>query len=151
MHDQHDAPGRGHNHRGSRPAAQWQTPHDPDAPTRSASEGTADFDLIERAFVEGFERAEDPTSFLRLARVPFEAVAADGAALRLLRVELTSYVDLGSLTPLFNQNGFRYAPLPRLLVGRRRALRLHYFDGNRSRALRLAEALALKAATSETG
>ena len=33
-----------------------------------------DLDLVEMAFVEGFATATDPTSFLRLARIPFEAV-----------------------------------------------------------------------------
>jgi hypothetical protein len=38
-------------------------------------------------------------SFLRLARVPFEGTAADGAKLALLRVEVDSVADVGSITP----------------------------------------------------
>ncbi len=50
---------------------------------RATAPGTAepDLDKVEKAFVDGFLAATDPTSFLRLARVPFE-MAADGAGLR---------------------------------------------------------------------
>ena len=40
-----------------------------------------DFDLVEAAFAEGFGTASDPTSFLRLAGVPFEGVDVDGRPL----------------------------------------------------------------------
>ena len=77
---------------------QWQTPHDPGASQRQGVEPEADFDLVETAFVAGFASAPDPTSFLRLARIPFE-IAPAGARLRLLRVEIDALTDVGSLTP----------------------------------------------------
>jgi len=50
---------------------------------------------VEAAFFEGFLGASDTTSFLRLARVPFEGTADDGARLVLLRVEVDSVADIG--------------------------------------------------------
>ena len=141
--------GLGHNRPGElRQPAQWQTPHRNDAP--AAGEGgrraETDIDLIEAAFVEGFLVASDATSFLRLARVPFEGTAADGARLALLRVEVDSVADVGSITPHLGGTSFRYDPLPARMVSRRKRLRLIYFDGQKPRTLDLAEATSLQVA-----
>jgi hypothetical protein len=85
-----------------------------------------------------FFQAPDPTSFLRLARIPFE-IAAGGANLKLLRVEIDALTDVGSLTPHFGGGTFRYDPLPSNFVSRRRRLRFIYFDGASLRALSYAE------------
>lgn len=145
MHDHHDAPGHGHNHVPRRPV-QWQTPHKahhehPPEPTA----GEPDFDLVEAAFVESFATASDPTSFLRLAGVPFVGTDGSGRRLSLLRVEIDQTTDLGALTPHLGGGSFRYDPLPAKLVSRRRRLRLVYHDGEGLRALSLAEAKALTA------
>jgi hypothetical protein len=138
--------GIGHN-RPSEPKrpAQWQTPHREDAPT--GEEGRlrpeTDLDLVEAAFVEGFLGASDTTSFLRLARVPFEGTAADGAKLVLLRVEVDSVADVGSITPHLGGASFRYDPLPARMVSHRKRLRLVYFDGQTTRMLDLKEATSL--------
>jgi hypothetical protein len=138
--------GIGHN-RPSEPRrpAQWQTPHRDDVPAGGEGHPRAetDLDLVEAAFVEGFLAASDATSFLRLARVPFEGSAADGAKLALLRVEVDSVADVGSITPHLGGASFRYDPLPACMVSRRKRLRLVYFDGQRPRVIDLAEALSL--------
>ena len=138
--------GIGHN-RPSEPRrpAQWQTPHREDAPTGEAGHPRpdTDLDLVEAAFVEGFLVTSDATSFLRLARVPFEGTAPDGARLALLRVEVDSVADVGSITPHLGGATFRYDPLPTRMVSRRKRLRLVYFDGEKPRMLDLTEALSL--------
>ena len=97
MHDQHEAPGLGHNAPRLR---QWQTPHLPhDHVHAEEVPSEPDLDLVEAAFAEGFATASDPTSFLRLAGIPFVAGSQDGGRLGLLRVELDSVTDVGSLTP----------------------------------------------------
>jgi len=138
--------GIGHNRLGdAKRPLQWQTPHRHDAPAAEAEAPRAetDLDLVEAAFVEGFLLSGDPTSFLRLARVPFEGVAADGAKLVLLRVEVDSVADVGAITPHLGGGSFRYDPLPARMVSRRKRLRLVYFDGEKPRQLGLAEATAL--------
>jgi len=139
-HD-HDHPphGAGHNHPHShRAAAQWQTPHQPDGAKQQAAAPEPDLDKVEAAFVDGFSRAPDPTSFLRLARIPFE-IATGGANLKLLRVETDALTDVGSLTPHLGGGTFRYDPLPSNFVSHRRRLRFVYFDGTSLRALSYAE------------
>src|SRR5215218_2619888 len=59
--------------------------------------GEPDLDLVEKAFVTGFADAPDPTSFLRLARIPFEAHATDSTRLVLLRVETDLVTDIGAV------------------------------------------------------
>src|SRR5271157_4816685 len=133
-------------HNAARDAAQWQTPHlppghveEPDAPHER------DFDLVEASFVEGFARCSDATSFLRLAGISFEGVAADGRRLHLLRVEIEDMTDVGSAVPLLGGAGMRYDPLPEKLVSRRRHLRFAYHDGTQLVRLAFAEARALAA------
>jgi hypothetical protein len=134
--------GMGHNHRRSTAsAAQWQEPHiDRNARRGRADGGTpADLDQVETAFTEGFAVASDPTSFLRLSNIPFETVAEDGAKLTLLRVEIDSVVDIGSITPHLGGASFRYDPLPASLVSKRRRMRFVYFDGQGLRSLSFAD------------
>ena len=145
MHDDdhHHAPGQGHNAAPRRPA-QWQAPHLPQgAAAPVADQPEADFDLVEATFAESFATASDPTSFLRLAGVPFEGRDGAGRRLCLLRVELDQVTDVGAVTPHLGGGGFRYDPLPARLVSRRRRLRLIYHDGARLTPLSLAEARAL--------
>jgi hypothetical protein len=105
----------------------WQTSHIDHGHGSDLSEhGEADLDLVESAFVEGFAVATDPTSFLRLARVPFAATAAYGARLVLLLIETEAVPDVGSITPHLGGESFRYDPLPAPLVSRRRRLRFIY-------------------------
>jgi hypothetical protein len=141
--------GAGHNHaRTPAGVAQWQAPHlDPSRQAQGDdAQGEPDIDQVEAAFVEGFAAATDPTSFLRLANVPFEATAGDGARLVLLRVEVDLVTDVGSVTPHLGGKSFRYDPLPAALVGRRRRLRFIYRGDGGIRALEFAEVRTLTGA-----
>ena len=154
-HD-HDGPsegataGIGHNRPLSPQAIQWQRPHLA-AETKIeelAAQTESDLDLVEKAFSESFATASDPTSFLRLAQVPFEATAPDGKRVVLLRVETDVMADVGTITPHFGGESFRYDPLPAQMVSRRRKLRFIYFDGQAPRALKLDEVRRLTSYTS---
>ncbi len=144
-HEHHHQHGPGHNHaQPPRRPAQWQTPHRPDAPPADAPQET-DLDLVEAAFLEGFSRASDPISFLRVAQIPFEAKAADGHKLVLLRVESGERTDVGSVMPHLGGGDFRYDPLTAKMSSRRRQLAFVYFDGHGLRPLTLGEVRALGA------
>jgi hypothetical protein len=134
-HRHHHA-GPGHNHaHAPRAVAQWQTPHLGPDDAHPNAQGEPDLDQVEAAFIEGFLTASDPTSFLRLAGIPFKATAPDGAVLSLLRVETEVVADVGAVTPHLGGGSFRYDPLPAPLVARRRRLRFIYFDGGDLRPL----------------
>ncbi|WP_075219132.1 hypothetical protein [Acuticoccus yangtzensis] len=126
----HHPHGHAHPHGHNQGTAQWQTPHvegGPDAPQHHHHE--PDLDLVEKAFVEGFQAASDPTSFLRLAGIPFSGRAADGTSLKLLRVAVDLVADVASLTPHIGGESFRHDPLPAAMVSKRETLRFVYFDG----------------------
>ena len=135
-HDHVHGPGHNHPH-AERAPVQWQMPHQPDGAT-SAPSPEPDLDKVEAAFVDGFISAPDPTSFLRLARIPFE-IAAGESSLKLLRVEIDALTDVGSLAPHLGGGTFRYDPLPSNFISRRRRLRFVYFDGASLRPLSYAE------------
>ncbi len=135
--------GRGHN-RAERPA-QWQTPHlPPEERAGAETPSVRDLDLVEASFLEGFAGCSDPTSFLRLAGVPFAGRDGEGRRLNLLRVELQDVTDIGSIVPLLGGEGMRYAPLPARLASRRRQARFVYHDGAALVSLDFAAARALR-------
>ena len=136
----------GHNSHTGDPV-QWQTPHLHDDHDHSPppSGDAADLDLVEKAFYDGFAAAPDPTSFLRLAGVPFVGVRPDGTELRLLRVEQASAVDIGALTPHLGGKSFRYDPLPAAMTSRRDQIAFVYFDGSEPITLTFHEARSLSA------
>jgi hypothetical protein len=141
----HRSPAIGHNHaHPPRAAAQWQTPHLGEGQEAHHEQSEPDLDQVEAAFVEGFAAASDPTSFLRLSNVPFEATAVDGTKLVLLRVETDLVTDVGSIMPHLGGATFRYDPLPAAMVTRRRRLRFIYRDEGRIRALSFTEVRALQ-------
>lgn len=125
-------------------SVQWQTPHLPHGPEPEPVEPRfKDLDLVETAFMEGFARAPDPVSFLRLAGIPFVGEGADGRRFHLLRVETEDMVDVGSVMPLLGGAGVRYDPLPSKMTSHRRRLCFLYHDGEAARRLGFAEARAL--------
>ncbi len=138
----HPPAGTGHNRPGR--AAQWQVPHRTDGERGAAAgEPERDLDLVEESFLEGFSAAPDPTSFLRLAGIPFVGIDGAGRRLHLLRVETGTRTDVGSVTPLLGGTGGRYDPLPARMVSRRRTLAFAYHDGTGLRHLTFAEARGL--------
>lgn len=154
MHDEDhgsafDDIGQGHNHPPA--AAQWQTPHLPDGTKVQVDErAEPDVDLVEDSFVEGFQAASDPTSFLRLAGIPFTMTDGAGRTLSLLRVALDQTTDVGSVTPHVGGGSYRYDPLPAKMVSKRRDLRFIYHDGEALQALSFSEARGLSEPSAST-
>jgi len=134
------APAAGHN--AAAQVAQWQEPHHHADETPGVPE--PDFDLIEATFAENFPTASDPTSFLRLAQIPFVGRHSDGRVLRLLRVEFEQTTDVGAVTPHVGGATLRYDPLPAQMVSRRQRLTFVYQDGEG--IVRLTRALSEEAA-----
>ena len=134
----------GHNGPAGKPL-QWQTPHLPPdhAKEQPADPGNVDLDLVETAFLEGFARAPDPSSFLRLAGIPFVGETAEGLRLHLLRVETEDLVDVGAVMPLVGGAGVAYHPLPTRLTSHRRRLAFIYHDGTQQKHFGFAAARAL--------
>ena len=161
MHGQHDddqfsrtdgdgfhSPRPGHNRSKDGSVAQWQTPHLNEHSPKACTNSETDADLIELAFIRALATAPDPTSFLRVAQIPFDAGTSNGTRLVLLRVETENITDVASVTPHIGGESFRYDPLPGRLVTRRERLRFVYFDGRELQVLSLASVRSLQQARS---
>jgi hypothetical protein len=132
--------GPGHNRTSlPLPPSQWQAPHLEKQSEIHQDASEPDIDLVEAAFADGFVLTTDPTSFLRLARIPFKAILDDGRVLELLRVEIDMATDVGCLMPHVGGGSFRYDPLPASMTTRRRRLRFVYFDGKELQGFDLAK------------
>ena len=135
----HRHPGPGHN-RAGRTAVQWQRPEGQPAP----GESEPDLDLVEDAFCEAALTASDPTSLLRLARIPFVAALADGTRIRLLSYSIEHEAEVGSVAPGFSAAEPVYHPLPAARVEKLRRLRFRYHTADGIRDFTLAELRGLE-------
>jgi hypothetical protein len=130
------APGPGHN-TGPRAASQWQDP--------KADEGLAsrpadrDLDLVEQEFHRLVLTSTDPTSLLRLARVPFIADIGGGKVMRLLRVSVSDEIEVGAISPAYGGDDVVYHPVPASRVQHSRNLRFVYHTPDGIRAFTYAE------------
>ena len=108
-----------------RAATQWQAPVGPEV---SPMEGPPepDFDLVENAFCEAALQANDATSLLRLARVPFVADRGDGKRIYLLTLRVEQSVEVGSIAPGFSVEMPVYHPLPESRIRRQKRAKLVY-------------------------
>ncbi len=140
-HHDHPHAGPGHNRQSG--TAQWQVPHRPEGADLPPPQ-ERELDLVEASFVENFARATDPTSFIRLAGIPFVGRDVSGKILHLLRVETADHVDMGSVVPLLGGKGVRYDVLPARMTSRRQHLNFLYHDGQAIVRLSFAEARRLE-------
>jgi hypothetical protein len=134
-HDHPHEHGPGHN-RPAPHATQWQNPLSrAGAPTAEEP----DFDLVEEAFCEAAQNASDPTSFLRLAGVPFVADLGGGKRMRLLSYSIANETEVGAVAPGFEAAEPVYHPLPASRVRKLRRLRFTYHTAEGVKEFSLSE------------
>jgi hypothetical protein len=130
------APVPGHN-AGFRGARQWQ-----DAKRNEPSQARAaehDIDLVEQELYRSALTSADPTSLLRLARIPFVADLGDGKVMRLLSMSVSDEIEVGAISPGYGAAEVVYHPLPASRVQHTRNLRFVYQTPDGIRAFRYAE------------
>lgn len=99
----HTHAGAGHNHVGPPPEHLHSHMHGDDA--------ADDLRDLATAFIEGFRSADDKTSFLRLAGVPFELEDDTGApTLKLVEVQLSNAYQVATASPAFGTPDLVYLP-----------------------------------------
>ncbi len=132
-HPEAAAPGvrTGHNSGFGAPS-QWQDPKTHTAvQPRPADQ---DLDLVEQEFYLTALASTDPTSLLRLARIPFVADIGDGKLMRLLSISVADEIEVGAVSPGYGGADVVYHPVPASRVKHARNLRFVYHtpDGIRS-------------------
>ncbi len=114
----------------------------PEAPLPSRPE--ADDEPLIDAFIAGFRAAEDKTSFLRVARVPFEIPSGTGApSLKLVDIELRNGFQVGTAAPAFGSRDLVYHPYPGNMVRERTSMDFVYVSLDERRVVDLAQMVKL--------
>jgi hypothetical protein len=85
----------GHN-AGSPGASQWQGPKT--GKKLQARPADHDLDLVEQEFYRSALISTDPTSLLRLARVPLVAYCGGGKLMRLLSISVSDEIEVGAIS-----------------------------------------------------
>jgi hypothetical protein len=130
------APGPGHN-AGFRTARQWQDTKRDEPP--QARQPGPDLDLVEQELYRSALTSADPTSLLRLARIPFVADLGGGKLMRLLSISVSDEIEVGAISPAYGAAEVVYHPLPVSRVQHTRNLRFVYHTPDGVRAFRYAE------------
>jgi len=130
------APGPRHN-AGFRGASQWQDAKKGDPLQARAAD--ADLDLVEQELYRSALTSTDPTSLLRLARIPFVADLGGGKLMRLLSISVSDEIEVGAISPGYGGSDVVYQPVPASRVQHTRNLRFVYHAPDGIRAFRYAE------------
>jgi hypothetical protein len=126
----------GHN-AGLRAASQWQDPKTDELP--QARPADRDLDLVEQEFYRSALTSADPTSLLRLARVPFVADIGGGKLMRLLSISVSDEIEVGAISAGYRGSDLVYHLVPASRVKHSRNLRFVYHTPDGIRAFRYAE------------
>ncbi|GAB2188138.1 hypothetical protein [Roseibium sp. LAB1] len=74
------------------------------------------------SFIDGFRAAEDKTSYLRLAGVPFHRPGADGLVQHLVDAKIVSNWQVGTASPAFASRELVYMSFPGSMVNARETM-----------------------------
>jgi hypothetical protein len=106
-------------------------------------DAAADLQLLTAQFIDGFVKAQDKTSFLRLAGIPFERPGKGGAtALKLVDVALRTDWQVGTAAPSFGSRELGYLPYPGDMVRARTNMALIYVSIDERAELDIRDLLA---------
>ncbi len=81
---------------------------------------------LAETFVEGFRKADDKTSYLRLAGVPDSLPGPDGLARRLVDVTISDGYQVATASPGFGTRELVYLPFPGSMIAPRTTLTMVY-------------------------
>ena len=151
MHDDHDHPhhhdhghhhhhGPGHNHAHDHGEHLHSHVHGD-----AAKERAEELRALAAAFLDGYRKADDKTSFLRIAGVPFKLQGSDGLAMHLIETRIESRWQLGTASPAFGSRELVYLPYPGKMVSERETMTFTYVSLTERDDIDLSEILAARA------
>ena len=82
--------------------------------------------MLAASFIDGFRAADDKTSYLRLAGVPFQRPGRDGLTLNLVDAAIVSNWQIGTASPAFASRELVYMPFPGSMVSSRETMAFTY-------------------------
>ena len=78
------------------------------------------------AFLDGYRKADDKTSFLRIAGILFKRKGSDGLSMHLVETRIESKWQLGTASPAFGSRELVYLPYPGEMVTGRETMTFTY-------------------------
>ncbi|MEM7461753.1 MAG: hypothetical protein AAF362_03655 [Pseudomonadota bacterium] len=135
-HDHHHHTGPGHNHGHDHLHSHLHGD--------SAHERSEEIKVLTTAFVEGFRAADDKTSFLRLAGIPFHRVGSDGLKMHLVDASIVSNWQIGTASPAFGSRELSYLPYPGNMVTERETMTFTYVSLTERSDIGLVDLLELR-------
>ena len=98
---------------------------------------------LSAAFVEGFRNAQDKTSYLRLAQIPFQRKGSDGLKMFLVDANIVSNWQIGTASPAFASPELAYMHYPGKMVSERETMTFIYVSKTQREDIDLGELLKL--------
>ncbi len=92
----------------------------------SDTERADELQALAVSFIDGFRAADDKTSYLRLAGVPFHRTGVDGLVQHLVDAKIISNWQIGTASPAFASRELVYMPFPGAMVGARETMTFTY-------------------------
>jgi len=92
----------------------------------SASDRAEELQALCTSFIDGFRAADDKTSYLRLAGVPFHRPGVDGLIQHLVDAKIVSNWQVGTASPAFASRELVYMPFPGSMVQARETMTFTY-------------------------
>jgi len=90
------------------------------------TEKAEELQALATSFIDGFRSAEDKTSYLRLAGVPFHQPGSDGLIQHLVDAKIVSNWQIGTASPAFASRELAYMPFPGSMVSERETMTFTY-------------------------
>lgn len=92
----------------------------------SAGERAEELQALATSFIDGFRSADDKTSYLRLAGVPFHRPGTDSLVQHLVDAKIVSNWQIGTASPAFASRELVYMPLPGTMISERETMTFTY-------------------------
>jgi len=91
-----------------------------------AKERAEELRVLATAFLDGYRKADDKTSFLRVAGVPFKRSGSGGLSMHLVETKIEAKWQLGTASPAFGSRELVYLPYPGEMVSERETMTFTY-------------------------
>ncbi|MET1415638.1 hypothetical protein ABVF61_25430 [Roseibium sp. HPY-6] len=92
----------------------------------SPAEKADELQALATSFIDGFRAADDKTSYLRLAGVPFHRPGSDSLIQHLVDAKIVSNWQIGTASPAFASRELVYMPFPGEMVSGRETMTFTY-------------------------
>ncbi len=92
----------------------------------SGRERAEELRVLATNFIDGFRKADDKTSWLRLAGISFQRKGSDGLTMNLVDVAIDANWQIGTASPAFASRELVYLPFPGSMVNHRENMTFTY-------------------------